>query len=98
LVLGIVSLVLMCAYGVGLVAAIVALAMSPSAKREIAASQGRLTGEGFIKAGVICAWVAVGLIVAGIVIAIVIIIIAAATSNSVDTGTGIQSALVWFGR
>jgi hypothetical protein len=74
MVLGIVGLVLTCAYGFGVVAAIVALALSPKAKREIAASGGTLTGAGMIKAGVICSWISVGLTVAGILFVIVLII------------------------
>lgn len=62
--LGIVGLALSCGWGIGVVAAIVALALAPGAKREIAASDGALTGDGFIKAGVICSWITVGLTVA----------------------------------
>ena len=53
LVLGIAGLVFTCAYGFGVIAAIIALALAPKAKREIAAAGGALTGEGMIKAGVI---------------------------------------------
>ena len=49
--------------GLGLIASIVALALAPGAKREIAASGGALTGGGFIRAGVICAWISVALTV-----------------------------------
>ena len=79
MVLGIVGLVLICGYGVGAIPAIVALAMAPSARREIAASGGMLDGEGFIKAGVVCAWIAVGLTLAGI--AFLVILIAATTAS-----------------
>lgn len=61
LVLGILSIPLSCTYGFGIVTAIIALALTPSTKREIAASNGTLDGLGQIKAGVICAWVAIGL-------------------------------------
>ena len=80
MVLGIVGLVLLCGYGIGLVPSIVALAMAPAAKREIAAAGGQLGGTGFIKAGVICAWVAVGIAATAIVAGVIAIIIAAATS------------------
>jgi hypothetical protein len=80
LVLGIVGLVLLCGYGIGLIPSIVALAMAPAAKREIAAAGGQLGGTGFIKAGVICAWVAVGIAATAIVAGVIVIIIAAATS------------------
>lgn len=100
LVLGIVGLVLSCGYGVGVIPAIVALALSPGAKREIAASEGRLGGESFIKAGVICSWVTVGLVIVAIVAVVAIIILAAATSDSFeDTSTRIQSGvMLWLGR
>jgi hypothetical protein len=63
LVLGIVGLVMSCGI-VGIVPAIVALALAPGAKREIAASGGAVTGGGFVTAGVICSWIAVALVVA----------------------------------
>lgn len=75
MVLGIVGLVLLCGYGIGIIPAIVALALTPGAKREIAASGGRLGGTGFIKAGVICSWVTVGIVGAGLVIGIIAIAI-----------------------
>jgi hypothetical protein len=61
MVLGIVGIVMVCAYGIGLVCAIVALSLAPGAKREIRASNGWKTGEGMVKAGVICSWITVGL-------------------------------------
>lgn len=80
LVLGIVGLVLACGYGIGIIPSIVALAMAPAAKREIAAAGGQLGGAGFVKAGVVCAWVAVGIATAAIVVIVLVAIIAAATS------------------
>lgn len=91
LVLGIASLLVGC-----LIPGIVALAMSGGAKREIAASGGRLSGEGFIKGGVICSWVSIGLTVAFILFFIVIIALGAAVDSNVeDTGRGIQSSMAW---
>jgi hypothetical protein len=58
LILGIGSLVFLCAGG--FVLAIIALCLAPSARRDIAASQGRVTGEGQLKGGVICSWIAIG--------------------------------------
>jgi hypothetical protein len=89
MVLGIVSLLMICGYGVGVIPAIIALAIAPSAKREIAAAEGMITGEGFIKAGVICSWIAVGLAVAGIVLLIALLALGAATSSSIDTSTDV---------
>jgi hypothetical protein len=63
LVLGISSLLLVWMCGLGLVTAIVALVMAPGAKRDIRASQGRLTGLGLVQGGVITSWIAIGLFV-----------------------------------
>ena len=81
LVLGIVSLVMMCGYGVGVIPAIVALAMAPSARREIKASGGWITGEGNVTAGVVCSWITVGVVAAAVVGVIVIAVIAAAVNT-----------------
>ena len=80
LVLGIAGLVFTCMYGIGVIAAIIALALSPKAKREIASSGGALTGDGLVKAGVICSWIAVGLTVLGIVLVIIVLIAGAASA------------------
>jgi hypothetical protein len=99
MVLGIVGLVLVCGYGIGVIPSIVALALAPSAKREIRSSGGRLTGESFIKAGVICAWVAVGLTLLGIAIVVLVIALGTTVETSFETTSdSIQSSLVWLGR
>jgi hypothetical protein len=100
LVLGIVGLVLVCGYGVGLIPAIVALALAPGARREIAQSNGQMGGESFVKAGAICSWITVGLFAAGLVIVIAIIAIAVVTSSEVDTTTttGIVSSSMTLWR
>lgn len=87
LVLGIISLPAVCGYGIGVVLAIVALALSPSAKREIAASEGRQTGESLVKAGVVCSWIAVGLTILGIIIVVAVIILAATLGDSTGPTT-----------
>jgi hypothetical protein len=101
MVLGIISLLMVCGYGIGVIPAIVALAMAPGAKREIAGSGGTVTGEGFVKAGVICSWITVGLTVAGIVLVVALLTLGAATSSTVDTsgdvfesGVGLVGVLV----
>ena len=77
LVLGILSL------AVCMVLGIIALCLAPGAKQEIAESQGRLGGEGQIKAGVICAWISIAInlliLVGGIV---VVLLLSLAASNS----------------
>jgi hypothetical protein len=80
MVLGILSLVFCMLLG------IVALVLAPGARREIAESQGRLGGEGQIKAGVICAWVSVGLAIAGIVALIAIVVIGVSVGSTSHTG------------
>ena len=86
LVLGIAGLVFTCAYGFGVIAAIVALALAPGANREIRASGGALTGEGMVKAGVICAWISVALTLVGVVLIVLLIIGGAVSSNSTSLG------------
>jgi hypothetical protein len=88
LVLGILSLPLTCGYGLGVVAAIVALALAPGARREINASGGRLGGLGFVKAGVICSWVAVGLVALGIVALIALIVIGSSIDSTTQSSAG----------
>jgi hypothetical protein len=61
LVLGICSLVFFCAWGLGVIAAIVALCLAPGARREIRESNGAITGDGQVKAGIICSAIALGL-------------------------------------
>ena len=83
LVLGIVSLVMLFTCGLGFVTAVIALAMAPGAKREIADSGGRLTGESQVRTGTILSWVTLGLTALGAVLLAVVIGIAV----SVDDGT-----------
>jgi hypothetical protein len=66
--LGIASIVVMFTCGIGFILAIVSLCLAPGAKREIAESRGALTGEGMVKAGVICSWVTIGFTVLAIVL------------------------------
>jgi hypothetical protein len=80
LVLGIAGLVFSCLCGFGVIAAIVALILAPGANREIRASGGALSGEGMVKAGVICSWIAVGVAV----IVVALYIIGLATDNTTD--------------
>lgn len=49
------------------VPAVVALVLAPGAERDIAASNGRLTGESLVRAGRIVAWVHLGLCAAFVV-------------------------------
>lgn len=64
--LGIASLVMMFTCFLGFIPAIVSLCLAPGARREIAESKGALTGQGQVKAGVICSWVTLALTLLGI--------------------------------
>ena len=87
MVLGIVSLVMMFTCGLGFVTAIVALVMAPGAKREIAASGGRLTGESQVRAGSIMSWITLGLTALAVLLFAVIIGIAVSVDDS-TSGVG----------
>jgi hypothetical protein len=77
LVLGVTSVVGF--FAAGVVLAIVALCMSPGAKREIAYSGGAVGGEGLVTAGRICAWVSIGLTVLGILLFVGLLAFGAST-------------------
>lgn len=79
MILGIASLVTVWCYGIGVIPAIVALAMSGSSKREIESSGGRLTGLGLVTAGRVTSWITVGLTVLFIGLLVVLAIISSAT-------------------
>ncbi|NAZ85338.1 DUF4190 domain-containing protein [Kineococcus indalonis] len=53
--------------GLGWIAAVVALAMAPGARREIVASQGARRGLGHLLAGKVVAWVTIGLTLLSVV-------------------------------
>lgn len=61
--LGIASLPGMLFCGLGVVVAVMALVMAPSARREVLAGEGRLGGLGLIRTAVICSWISVVLAV-----------------------------------
>ncbi|HEU4998477.1 MAG TPA: hypothetical protein VFT68_05985 [Lapillicoccus sp.] len=84
LVLGIVSLVTLFTCGLGFVTAVIALVMAPGARREIAESGGRLTGESQVRTGTILSWVTLGLTALAVVLLAVVIGVAI----SVDDGAG----------
>lgn len=61
LLLAIVSFPLSFTCGIGVIGVIVSLALTPSARRKIEASGGRLTGESMLTAAKIVAWINIGL-------------------------------------
>jgi hypothetical protein len=81
LVCGIASLIFPC---IGLVPAIVALVRAGDARREILASEGRLTGLGMVTAGRITAWVGIALTL----LAIALVVLLVAFAVPVSTGFG----------
>jgi len=66
-VLAIVSYPLLFMCGIGVIAAIVSLALTPSARRNIEGSGGALTGESMLTAARILSWVNIGLTALGLV-------------------------------
>jgi len=78
MVLGIASLAMLCFYGLGVIPAIVSLAMAGSAQREIESSAGRLGGLGMVKAGRVLSWITIGLTV------VIVVIIALAIAFAPD--------------
>lgn len=86
LVLGIVSLVMMFTCGLGIVTAVIALVMAPGAKREIAESGGRLTGQSQVRTGTILSWITLGL--TALVVIVVAVLIGVAISVGETSGGG----------
>jgi hypothetical protein len=91
LVLGIVSLVMMFTCGLGFVTAIIALVMAPGAKREIAESGGRLTGESQVRTGSILSWVTLGLTALAVIVFAVVLGFAISVS---DSSSGVEPTVV----
>lgn len=83
MIIGIVSLVLACGYGIGLLGSPAALIMGRIATKRIDASGGALDGRGFAQAGFILGIVGTVLLVVAIVL--VVIIIVAVANGSFDS-------------
>lgn len=66
LILGIAGVMVTAFCCLGWIAGIVALALAPGARREIRESYGTVTGNGLVTAGVVCAWVSIGLAIVGV--------------------------------
>ncbi|MEZ0165700.1 hypothetical protein AB2L27_13145 [Kineococcus sp. LSe6-4] len=75
--------------GLGWVAAIVALALTPGARREIVESGGTKRGLGYLLAGKICAWVNIGLTV--LVVLGLIAVFAIGIGGGFDSGSSFDS-------
>ncbi len=68
-----------------LIAAVVALVFASTAAKEIAASGGRMQGEGLVTAARIVSWINIGVVVAGIIFFgffALIVLIAGGTSSA----------------
>jgi hypothetical protein len=86
MVIGIVSLVLMCGYGIGLLGSPAALIMGRISMKRIDRSEGRLGGRGFAQAGFILGIIGTILLVLAI-IAVVILIVVAVNGGFDDPAT-----------
>jgi hypothetical protein len=86
MVVGIVSLVLACGYGVGLLGSPVAWWLGARAKREIDASHGQLGGRGMAQAGVILG------IVGTVFLALVIVAVAVGVMYAVNQSGGTSTS------
>jgi hypothetical protein len=75
LILGICGL-LICS----LICSPLAIMYGKRARRSIAASGGRLGGDGMATAGIILGWIGIGFLILGLVVAVIFIIAAIATS------------------
>jgi hypothetical protein len=84
MIVGIVSLVLACGYGVGLLASPVAWYLGSRSLREIDASQGRLGGRGMAQAGKIMG--IIGTVLLGLLVVVVVVGVLLLVANS-DTSS-----------
>jgi len=75
--------------GLGWVASIVSLCLTPGARREILAANGAKRGLGFLLAGKICAWVNIGIAVLGLIG--IIAFFAIGLSGGFDSGSSFDS-------
>lgn len=73
--------------GLGWIASIVALALTPGARREIMEANGAKRGLGFLLAGKICAWVNIGLTVLLVIGLIVLFAVIGANGGFDDSST-----------
>jgi len=85
MIVGIVSLVLACGYGIGLLGSPVALFLGRSSMKTIDASQGQLGGRGMAKAGFILGIIGTVLLVLTIIAVVVIVIVVVSNSDSSTT-------------
>jgi hypothetical protein len=72
MVLGIIGLVGLCVYGLGVVPAIIGLVLGFQARDEIAVTgPARLAGSGQATAGIVLCWITVGLVVAAVAVGLI---------------------------
>jgi len=84
MIVGIVSLVLACGYGIGLLGAPVAWYLGSKSLREIDASQGRLGGRGMAQAGKVMG--IIGTVLLGLLLVVVVVGISLLVANSESSG------------
>jgi hypothetical protein len=59
---------------------IAAIVLGSQARTDIAASAGRLQGDGMAQAGLIMGWISIGLLIVGILVLVIVLAAAAGTS------------------
>ena len=85
MVLGIVGIVGLCFYGLGLVAAILAVVFGFLARSEVKRSQGALGGAGMAMAGLVTGFVGIGLFVLGLVVFVLFFVVGNTVQSSFES-------------
>jgi hypothetical protein len=89
LFLGVVAVAMMLCVG-GVVPAILALGLARTARAELRASQGFLTGEKLVRAGIVLSWIAIAVSTALVVGAVVYLLIRFGASSGPSFGTNVN--------
>jgi hypothetical protein len=85
LVLGIVGILGLCFWGLGIVAAILAVIFGFLARSEIKRSQGAVGGEGMAMAGLVTGFVGIGLFVVGLIFVLLAFTVGSTTESSFES-------------
>ncbi|MCW2506077.1 MAG: hypothetical protein JWO79_4361 [Actinomycetia bacterium] len=89
LFLGVVAVSMMLCVG-GVVPAILALALARSARAELRASQGFLTGEKMVRAGIVLSWIAIAVSSVLVISAVVYLLIRFGADSGPSFGTNVN--------
>jgi len=85
MVLGIVGILGLCLWGLGIVAAILAVIFGFLARSEIKRSQGAVGGEGMAMAGLVTGFVGIGLFVVGLIFVLLAFTVGSTTESSFES-------------